>query len=129
MSALEKLKHFQLEARKNRDSDLIELYSYLLGQVNLKHKNATDDEVYAVYKAYIKAISVIDYKDSELVVKRNKEVAIIDKLLPSKLTDVQIKNIIGQLKVTSLGEVMKHFKLNYANQYDSLTVKNLFEEL
>lgn len=72
---------------------------------------------------------MIDYKDSELGVKRNKEVAIIDKLLPSKLTDAQIKNIMGQLKVTSLGEVMKHFKLNYANQYDSLTVKNLFEEL
>ena len=46
MSALETLKHLQLEARKNRDSDLIELYSYLLGQVNLKHKNATDDEVW-----------------------------------------------------------------------------------
>ncbi len=70
---------------------------------------------------------MIDYKDSELGVKRNKEVAIIDKLLLSKLTDAQIKDIISQLKVTSLGEVMKHFKLKYANQYDSLTVKNLLE--
>lgn len=44
-------------------------------------------------------------------------------------TDSQIKNVIGQLKVTSLGEAMKHFKLNHANQCDSLTVKNLFGEL
>ncbi len=129
MSALVQLKELLLNARKQRDKESIELYSYLLGQVELKHKDATDDEVYSVYNIYTRAIAVIDYKDSELGVKRNKEVAIIKNLLPTKLTDAKIKDIITQLKATSLGEVMKHFKLNYPNQYDSLVVKNIFEKL
>ncbi len=127
MKAIEKLKSIFLTARKEKDTVKVSLYSYLLGQINNKSKEPTDDECYAIYKAFIKTTSLVEYKDDERKNLQKLEIGIVNDLLPKNLTVDEIKTILGTLdiNVSDYGTVMKYFKANYLNRYDALTIKDI----
>ena len=49
----EKMKANLMTARLSKVTPLVELYSYLIGQATLKTKTPSDDDVFAIIKAYI----------------------------------------------------------------------------
>lgn len=57
------------------------------------------------------------------------EINILNMYLPKQLSSDEIKNILTELNTKNIGEVMKHFKLNYEGTYDAKLVTNLIKEL
>lgn len=56
----EKLKQNLMTSRVAKDTKKIELYSYLLGQVTLKTKTPSDDDIFKTIKAYIKSLKNVN---------------------------------------------------------------------
>jgi len=59
--------------------------------------------------------------------KDQTELTVLNQYVPAQLSEDQIKNIVAELKdsgITTMGDIMKHFKNNYDGQYDGKTVSN-----
>ena len=81
----EKMKTNLMTARLSKVTPLVELYSYLIGQATLKTKTPSDDDVFAIIKAYIKSLKAVDTTNQEYIDKRTSELAELDNFLPKQL--------------------------------------------
>lgn len=129
MSQLETLKATLLNARKAKDEVAKNILSYLLGQAQLKGKEPTDEQIFDIYKAYLKQMK--DVKNE--VVER--EVAIINDLLPKQLTVEQIEQTISEMFLTNekaktdFGVVMSHFKSLYSGMFNPGDIRSAWMKL
>jgi len=132
MSLIEKIKAEQLEARKSRDSVRASLLTTLLGEVglvakNAGHANATDEEVVAMVKKFIKNNESIPESARHAV--HDAELAILNSYLPQQLTADQIQQFFAFMQPANKGAAMKLLKEHHAGQYDGKLAAQVFDSL
>lgn len=135
---IEILKEDLLTARRNGDTIAKGCLNPLIsdceavGKKNLRQP--TDQEVTDVIKSYIKRanLSLEAYSsDSDASKVLVKEVEILESYLPKQLGDEEISMIISSCideGMNNIGKIMKHFKEEYASQYDASIVSKLIKE-
>lgn len=123
------LKTALLNARKSKNEVAKNILSYLLGQSQLKEKNPSDEQLYAIYKAYLKQM---DGVDNDIV---NQERVIISDLLPKQLSSDQIEQHVLQLfsdnenTRNDFGAIMNSFKILYSGQFNPGDVRAAWVKL
>ena len=140
MSLYQQIKTTQLEARKEKNTININLFTTLLGEIqtaNTGNKTGNneilDSDVIKVINKFIKST-----KETLKLTPNNKvatlELEILETFLPKQLTDEELTAIIVEVKTQChstlqpnaiIGFVMKHLKTNYENQYDASKVKDI----
>jgi len=147
MSKLQEIKDALLHARKTRSVNPAALLSTIVGEAEMIGKNdgsraPTDAEVLHVLKKFekgmletIKFLQVAGNDNQDKIAYVNSELNIISQFLPTKLTDEEvlcdIKFIMGahglQYEQKSMGELTKHLKVKYQDQFDGKQVSTIFK--
>lgn len=125
----EKLKENLMNARLNKDSKRIELYSYLLGQVTLKNKSPSDDEIFKCIKAYVKSLKNVSTDKKDYLEKCDFEISELDNFMPKQLTDIEIKTILNSFESSDFKNVTKYFVENHTGQYNPGDLRKVWVEL
>ncbi len=118
-----------MAARLSKVTPLVELYSYLIGQATLKTKTPSDDDVFAIIKAYIKSLKAVVTTNQEYIDKRTTELAELDNFLPKQLSNTDIKDILNTIDYSDFKNVTKHFKDSYSGQYNPGDLRSAWVEL
>lgn len=142
---IEKIKHDQLVARKNRDQIESTLLTTLIGEADMVGKNngnrdPFDEEVISVVKKFLKGVNetiAILEKSGHDVSQFEKEREILDSYLPTQLTFDQILTMIESavldgtiIKDKSFkGSAMKWLKIHYSGQYDGRIAAEVLDQL
>jgi uncharacterized protein YqeY len=134
----EKLKEDLLAARKEAKVRERNLLSTVVGdlQSNAKlvegNKVVTEEETVSLIKKYIKNLNeMINLSDNDAVkYEAGVEVKILEKYLPSQLSDKDIQKIINSecSGMDKLKDIMTHFKTNYNGLYDGKILSKLVKE-
>lgn len=74
-------------------------------------------------ESYLNANRIDSAKDIE------EQISYIEKYIPKKLTEEEIKKIIETLEDKSIPSIMKHFKTNYNNKVDMALVNKVAKSL
>ena len=126
------IKADRMAALKSRETETKELLDYIYGQVQLREKepNAKGDHAVAVIKAYIKSAKecVGQYTDTEAIAKFQREIAILDKYLPTAASEEEVKAAIDAIKAageTSKGGIMKALKNQFGDALDGKMASSL----
>lgn len=135
MNLYQEIKKDLLIARKNKNELVKSVLSVVLAEadkslISRLPENEQQDLMLSVVlkaeKQYIKAIE--QFKDNQVLVENYlKELEVLSKYLPKRLSDKQIEEIIEELGEGNISLVMKHFAQNYKGLYDPLKVKCAFE--
>ena len=144
MSLLSEIKLDQLQARKDKNAEVTSLLTTLIGEASMAGKNdgnreSTDLEVVAVIKKFIKGIneivSIVAEGSGESLTALAEKM-LLETYLPSQLTEDEISDIalkqisyLENASPKSMGKIMKHFKDNYAGQYDGKTASRVVKDL
>ncbi len=128
-----------LAARYAKDTLKSNLLSTFLGEAqtigkDAGNRDATDAEVVSLIKKYVKTSNqVAETARNNIMAEVNayKEIEILTAYLPKQLDIENIKLIITHRlnDGDNMGQVMSHFKDNYAGQYDGKFVSTLTKEL
>ena len=131
---MDQIRAAQLEARKTRNATKAGLLTTLIGEAAAIGKNdgnreTSDSEVVAVIKKFIKNIDLTleamrgrGRHDDETVMTTEKE--ILEKFLPSQLSEDQLKAIVVALKneydagPKDMGKILGTLKMRHSGQYD-----------
>lgn len=99
------------------------LISTIIGELDRKSKNPSEDEVMSVIKKI---------RDADLEVTMTdqiaKELEFLDDLIPKPLSEDGMKKIVFSLSFTKIGEYMSYFKENYPGQYDGKLLSSIVKE-
>jgi len=111
-------------AMKAKEADKLLTLRFLKGQVQRKYDNPTDGDIVSTVKKCIN-----DVKDTT---NDAAEIAILEIYLPKQLSSedmgaltymfVKENTLEGR---AGMGQIMKHFKENYAGQYDGKELSNI----
>lgn len=128
MSLLSTIRRDQVSARKSREALATALLTTLLSEASMIGLNdgkreSTDIEVISVIKKFIKGI------DETLTIRPSddlyQERAILERYLPSQLSEDELKNIVtaiverlGGPSMKIMGPTMKLLREHYEGQYD-----------
>lgn len=144
---LQEIKDALLHARKIKHKETAALLSTIVGEAEMLGKNdgnrvPTDAEVLQVLKKFekgmletIKFLQVAGNDNQDKINYVEKEIEIINKFMPAKLTDEEvlcdIKFIMGahglHYEQKSMGELTKHLKVKYQDQFDGKQVSAIFK--
>ena len=130
---LEKLKQDHIGARKQRDAVAANLLGTIIAVSDTaahsgkQVRTLQDSDIIAVIQhvkngvAESLALLAGQSSHNEAQTKLMAEAAILDKDLPTQLTDAQISEIAVQQHTLglNLGQIMQHLRQNYLGQYDS----------
>lgn len=136
----EKLQNDSLQARKNKEAARSALLITVLSQVKTiaiddGHREPNDQDVIKVIRSFLKginetlelaaqgAISADEKSKSEL------EKSILESYLPQQLTADDLKKILTDAGVKTIGEAMKLLKEKYDGQYDGKTASAVAKEV
>ncbi len=138
---IDDIKKANIEAMKNKDSNLRAIYSVLMN----KHLQATvesrttgkevnDDVMIKIIQKTIKELEdeCANYEKAgnvtqvELIKKQRNA---LDKYLPQMMTEDEIAGIIAGLDDKSIPNVMKHFKTNYGATCDMRLVQTVLKKM
>jgi uncharacterized protein YqeY len=141
---IEKIKHDQLVARKNRDQIESTLLTTLIGEAEMVGKNngnrdPFDEEVISVVKKFLKGVNetiAILEKSGRDVSQFEKEREILDSYLPTQLTKEKIIVMLDSAVVDGTlvddksfkGAAMKWLKEHYSGQYDGRVAVEAIDE-
>ena len=134
---IDELSKANIEALKARDQVARAIYSVLLSkykaldiELKAQGKEATDADMVKLITKTIKELD--EEKASYEKAGRTQEVqnimaqkALIEKYLPTLMSEKDIKKIIDSLQDKSIPSVMKHFKANYDGQVDMSLVSKI----
>ena len=146
---LQEIKDALLHARKIKHKDTAALLSTIVGEAEMQGKNdgnraPTDAEVLQVLKKFekgmletIKFLQIAGNDNQDKINYVEREIKIISQFMPKKLADEEvlcdIKFIIGAhglpYEQKSMGELTKHLKLKYCDQFDGKQVSTIFKSL
>ncbi len=144
MSLLSRIKKDQLQARKDRFTQVASVLTTLIGEASMAGKNdgnreSTDLEVVAVIKKFIKNLDELmaivgDGNDGFLEAMAEKMV--LNVYLPSQLTSDEVADIVlkqidllDDVSPKHMGKIMGHLKSNYAGQYDGKMASKVVKDL
>lgn len=141
---IDEIKADQLQARKDRNTQLTTLLTTFYSEAAMIGKNdggraTTDAEVHAVAKKFIKnanEVMAILSDDDDRTAMAVFEVVNLTTYLPSQLNDLELKavvcNIIMNMSSPSpkdMGTVFKELKAGFDGQYDGKLAGQLIKEL
>ncbi len=136
----EQIKKANIEAIKNKDTVARAFYSVLMNKILLERINKRekgqlvgDSDIASILQKMIKELS--DEKENyhkagnEAEVKNiERQIEIASTYLPKQMTREEIKVEISKLADKSIGNVMKHFKANFAGRVDMRLVQEVLKE-
>lgn len=138
---IDEIKKANIEAMKNKDSNLRSIYSVIINkymqaeiEARTTNKTVSDEDVVRIIKKTIKELE----EEAENYKKVNNTVQFenilqqknaIEKYLPKTLTEQEIKQIILSLSDKSVPNVMRHFKTNYGATADLKKVGEILKTL
>ena len=136
----EQIKKANIEAIKNKDTVARAFYSVLMNKILLERINKRekgqlvgDSDIASILQKMIKELS--DEKENyhkagnEAEVKNiERQIEIASTYLPKQMTREEIKVEISKLADKTIGNVMKHFKANFAGRVDMRLVQEVLKE-
>lgn len=135
----EQIKKANIEAIKNKDTVARAFYSVLMNKILLERINKRekgqlleDGDIASILQKMIKELG--DERNyhkagNEAEVKNiERQMEIASAYLPKQLTREEIKVEISKLSDKSIGNVMKHFKANFAGRVDMRLVQEVLKE-
>ena len=140
MSLIEQIRQDQLTSRKNRNVPKTALLTTLLGEVGMVAKNAgradaTDDEVIAMIKKFVKnaqesiQVTLVQASAQMNVEKLSElryELVILNGYLPKQLSREELAALRVEKNPANKGDWMKFLKENYAGLYDGKLASEVF---
>ena len=145
MSILNKIRDCQKTARLNKHSELLPIYTTLLGEAiaigkNKGNRETTDEECVSLIKKFISNLEenigyIVNSNETTISMKDklesiNTEMTILKELLPSQLTVDEIKSIFIENSNgwDNLGKFMKYMKQHYVGKYDGALAAKIYGE-
>ena len=138
---IEEIKKANIEAMRNKDSNLRTIYSVIINKYMQLEINARTTgqkiEDADVVKLIVKTIKELDEECANYQKVNNTEEVnnikaqrdAISKYLPELLSKEKIKEIILTLEDKTVPSVMRHFKTNYNGQCDMKDVSEVLKSL
>lgn len=132
----EKIEKANIEAMRQKDTISRGIFSVVLNKIKLEKINLrargeeiTDAGVIQILQKTLKELS--EEKENYLKVGNKaeaenieKQIKVTESFLPAMMSEEEIIKIIKTLEDKSVGNVMKHFKANYAGKCDMRTVQS-----
>ena len=113
-------------AMKAKDSGKLSILRVLKSEIERNEQSSagkidlSDADVIKIVKKMVDGVKETTNNTTEL--------EILEAYLPQQLSEEKIREIIGSLALTNMGEIMKHFKTNFDGQYDGKLVSNIAKE-
>lgn len=138
---IEEIKKANIEAMKNKDSNLRTIYSVIINKyMQLEINSRTTGQKIEdadVVKLIVKTIKELDEESANYKKVNNLEEvknieaqkAALSKYLPELLSKEKIKEIILTLEDKTVPSVMRHFKTNYNGKCDMKDVSEVLKSL
>jgi len=112
------------------------LLSTVVGEVENKAKvvngikEVAEESVISTVKSFIKNVDTFKdtVTDVALAAKLAAEKQILEKYLPSQLTEDEIRDIFTNIDHSNMGLMMKHLKDNYSGRYDGNLASKVAKE-
>lgn len=134
MRTFENVEQIKAERQAQRDNPVVySLLGVVLGEPDRlpTRANPTADQIYAIVKKLYEAAEFIASKDLDDDAKT--EYAYLKNFIKEQLSRSEIEIIITELLLqapsANIGVIMKHFKDNYAGQYDGKAVSQIAKEI
>ncbi len=138
---IEEIKQANIQAMKDKDSLARAIYSVIMNKhlmatvdARTSGKEVEDADMVRIIQKTIKELE--EERDNYAKVGHNEEVknieyqkSLIEKYLPTLLSEEEIKAIIMTLDDKTVPSVMRHFKTNYNGKCDMKVVSNVLKTL
>lgn len=138
---IEEIKKANIQAMKDKDQKARAIYSVIMNKhlmatvdARTKGKEVSDADMVHIIQKTIKELE--EERDNYQKVGNTEEVEtieyekkLLEKYLPTLLSEDEIKNIIMSLEDKTIPSVMRHFKTNYNGQCDMKVVSNVLKSL
>ena len=138
---LDEIKKANIQALKDKDTNARTIYGIVSNKAMLetikkreKGEELCDADVIQIIQKTIKELTeeAENYKKvgnatEETNILNQKE--ILERYLPKMMSNEEIREIIASLEDKSIGNVMKHFKTNYAGKVDMKLVGEVLKTL
>lgn len=138
---VEEIKKANIEALKKHDSVSKSIFSVVLNKIKLEEINKrasgnalTDADTAAILMKSIKELqeekeNYLKVNNSAMSDEISTQIEILNGFLPKLMSEEEIKEEILKLDDKSVGNVMKHFKLNFAGKCDMKLVSETLKKL
>ena len=137
---LDEIKKANIQALKDKDTNARTIYGIVSNKAMLetikkreKGEELCDSDVIQIIQKTIKELTeeAENYKKvgnttEETNILNQKE--ILERYLPKMMSNEEIREIIASLEDKSIGNVMKHFKTNYAGKCDMKAVSEIAKQ-
>lgn len=137
---LDEIKKANVQALKDKNTNARTIYGIVSNKAMLetikkreKGDVLTDVDMVQIIQKTIKELSeeAENYSKVGNTVEQDKileQKSILEKYLPKMMSAEEIKAIISGLEDKSIGNVMKHFKVNYAGKCDMKLVNEIVKQ-
>ena len=138
---LDEIKKANMVALKNKDTEARTIYSIVMNKAMLetikkreKGEALVDADMVQILQKTIKELTeeaenYAKVGNTTQVENINKQKAIIEAYLPKMMSKEEIKTEISKLEDKSIGNVMKHFKINFAGKCEMRLVQEVLKEI
>lgn len=137
---LDEIKKANIQALKDKDTNARTIYGIVSNKAMLetikkreKGEELCDADIIQIIQKTIKELTeeAENYKKvgnttEEANILNQKE--ILERYLPKMMSNEEIREIIASLEDKSIGNVMKHFKTNYAGKCDMKAVSEIAKQ-
>lgn len=138
---LDEIKKANVEALKNKDKEARTIYSIVMNKAMLetikkreKGEELTDADMVQIFQKTIKELTeeaenyakAGNHEESANILKQKQ---IIENYLPKMMSEEEILSEINKLDDKSIGNVMKHFKMNFAGKCDMRMVSEAIKKM
>lgn len=138
---LDEIKKANVEALKNKDKEAKTIYSIVMNKAMLetikkreKGEELTDADMVQIFQKTIKELTeeaenyekAGNHEESANILKQKQ---IIENYLPKMMSEEEILSEINKLDDKSIGNVMKHFKMNFAGKCDMRMVSEAIKKM
>ena len=138
---LDEIKKANVEALKNKDKEARTIYSIVMNKAMLetikkreKGEELTDAYMVQIFQKTIKELTeeaenyakAGNHEESANILKQRQ---IIENYLPKMMSEEEILSEINKLDDKSIGNVMKHFKMNFASKCDMRMVSEAIKKM
>lgn len=138
---LDEIKKANVEALKNKDKEARTIYSIVMNKAMLetikkreKGEELTDADMVQIFQKTIKELTeeaenyekAGNQEESANILKQRQ---IIENYLPKMMSEEEILSEINKLDDKSIGNVMKHFKMNFAGKCDMRMVSEAIKKM
>ena len=138
---LDEIKKANMEAFKNKDKEARTIYSIVMNKAMLetikkreKNEELNDADMIQIIQKTLKELSeeAENYKKAGNAEEESnilKQKSIIEKYLPKMMTEDVFASEISNLDDKSIGNIMKHFKTNFAGKCDMKIVSDVAKRI